>query len=41
MPALDEPYTDTAVHQCRLCRARYSDSVDRDECEAEHAADAT
>lgn len=40
MPQPDEPYTDTAIHQCRLCPARYSDPVDRDECEAEHAADA-
>lgn len=28
-----------AEYQCHLCPARYSDPVDRDECEAEHAAD--
>lgn len=40
MPEPDTAYSDTAVYQCRLCPARYSDPVDRDECEAEHAADA-
>ena len=40
MPQPDEPYIDTAIYQCHLCPARYSDPVDRDECEAEHLADA-
>lgn len=37
--APDVRYTDQAVFQCRLCPARYSDPVDRDECEAEHLHD--
>ena len=35
----DARYTDQAVFQCRLCPARYSDPVDRDECEAKHLHD--
>lgn len=34
-----EPYVPGADFPCRLCGHAYSDPVDRDECEAEHAAD--
>lgn len=36
MPQPDERYVDQAVFQCRLCSARCTDPVDRDECGAEH-----